>query len=163
MNTVTAMLLAATVALSTCLACAQEEATAGPMPPEVALYLERCGGCHGLQGVSAPEIVPTLRDQAGYFLCTREGREYVAQLPSIALTPVDDTLLAALVNFVAFDIGGADATHYPRFTAEEVRLLRREPLTHGALTRQRQSIVEGLIEACGAPDVLRLYVGPQSD
>ena len=67
-------------------------------------YLERCGGCHGLQGVSAPREIPSLRGVAGRFLCTKAGREYVVRLPSIALAPLNDEVLAQLVNFVMFDM-----------------------------------------------------------
>jgi hypothetical protein len=155
-------LLLLAIALSAGAARAQAEASEGAMPPAMVLYLERCGGCHGIQGVSAPDIVPTLRGQAGYFLCTREGREYIARLPSVASTPADDDLLAALVNFVAFDIGGGDDARYPHFTAEEVARLRRAPLTHATLTAYRRAVVERLIKTCGAPESLRTYVGPPS-
>ena len=51
-------------------------------------YLERCGGCHGIEGVSAEQLVPTLRGRAGYFLCTKSGREYLVRLPSVATSPL---------------------------------------------------------------------------
>jgi hypothetical protein len=122
------------------------------------LYLERCGGCHGLQGVSAPREVPTLRGQAGYFLCTPRGRGYLVRLPSLATAPIDDALLAALVNFVAFDLGGGEA-RYPRYTAAEVAQLRSKPLTEESLSRYRSETVEELIAHCGAPRALRAYAG----
>jgi len=150
-------------ALTANVARAQSERAEVVLPPAMALYLERCGGCHGLQGVSAPQIVPTLRGQVGHFLCTREGREYIARLPSVASTPADDGLLAALVNFVAFDIGGGDDARYPRFTAEEVARLRRNPLTDATLTAYRRTVVDRLIKTCGAPESLRAYIGPRSN
>src|SRR5580704_13924569 len=33
-------------------------------------YLESCGGCHGLLGVSSNQHVPPLKDVVGTFLCT---------------------------------------------------------------------------------------------
>jgi cytochrome c553 len=39
-------------------------------------YVEYCSGCHGMQGNSAPAEIPVLRDRVGYFMCTKEGRDY---------------------------------------------------------------------------------------
>jgi mono/diheme cytochrome c family protein len=160
MRNVAALLLALGASVSVATVVAGDALTMrDTASPAVSLYLERCGGCHGIQGVSAPELVPTLRGQAGHFLCTREGREYLVRLPSVASTPVDDEALAALVNFVAFDLGAGDA-RYPRFTAAEVRALRKRPLTDETLTAHRRDVVEKVTRECGAPPGLRTYVGP---
>jgi hypothetical protein len=121
------------------------------------LYLQRCGGCHGLQGVSAPRQVPTLRGQAGYFLCTPRGRAYVVRLPSLATAPIGDAQLAELVNFVVFGLGAGDGQRYPRYTPAEVGQLRRQPLTGTALLRYRQVTVDEMIARCAAPPSLRGY------
>ena len=47
-------------------------------------YMEYCGGCHGLEGYSAGNRIPTLRGRAGYFLCNSRGRDYAARLPKRA-------------------------------------------------------------------------------
>lgn len=159
MKTVARCLLALSASIWAGTASGQEARTQDSATPAVALYLERCGGCHGIQGVSAPKLVPTLRGQAGAFLCTREGREYLVRLPSVASTPVDDESLAALVNFVAFDLGAGDS-RFPRFTAAEVHHLRQKPLTDETLTAHRRSVVEKVTRECGAPAGLRTYVGP---
>jgi len=123
-----------------------------------ATYLERCGGCHGIQGRSAPGEVPSLRGQVGYFLCDPEGREYVVRLPSVALSPLDDRELAELVNFVVFDLGGArDDGQAKRYTAMEVRQLRQRPLNDVSLAGFRAALVDRLIARCGAPETLREY------
>ena len=54
------------------------------------IYLQHCGGCHGVQGISAPREVPDLRGQVGSFLCTADGRAYLVRLPNVALAPVSD-------------------------------------------------------------------------
>jgi hypothetical protein len=128
--------------------------------PVQSLYLQRCGGCHGLQGISAPRQVPTLRGQAGYFLCTPRGRAYIVRLPSLATAPIDDAQLAALANFVVFDLGAGDGERYPRYTAAEVGVLRRQPLTDTALAQYRTVTVAGMIARCAAPQSLRAYAPP---
>lgn len=134
---------------------------ARPFSTAQVVYLEHCGGCHGLQGVSAPQVVPSLRGQAGNFLCTEEGRSYVVRLPSLSRSPFDDELLAELVNFVVFDLGGGDARRYKRYTPAEVAALRRRSLSDANLTQYRGTVVRGLIERCGAPRSLQDYSGPR--
>lgn len=123
------------------------------------VYLQHCGGCHGIQGASAPREVPSLRGQVGSFLCTAEGRAYLVRLPNIALAPVSDQMLADVMNFVVFDIGAgsgapADAR---RYTPTEVAQLRARPLTDTGLADYRARIVKGLIRRCGAPASLLAY------
>jgi len=138
--------------------------SAGPTPLNAvqSTYLERCGGCHGIQGLSAPGEVPTLRGQVGYFLCTPEARAYLVRLPSLATSPLSDQELADLVNFVVFDLGGAEGGgSYPKFTEAEVRALRTRPLKDVALARYRAGLVEEIISACAAPASLRQYSSVQ--
>jgi hypothetical protein len=124
-------------------------------------YLERCGGCHGIQGHSAPKEVPSLRDRVGFFLCLPETRAYLVRLPSVASSPLPDDALADLMNFVVFDLGGRpdDRKAYRAYTADEVRALRREPLNNVPLGQYRDDLVSRLIEQCGAPESLREYQG----
>jgi hypothetical protein len=134
--------------------------------PEVQVtYLERCGGCHGIQGHSAPSLVPRLQGQVGSFLCLPEGRSYLVRLPSVALSPLSDSELASLMNFVVFDLGGdpADRARFPPYTAAEVGTLRKQPLNEIALAGYRAAIVTRLIEQCGAPSTLRDYVSARAE
>jgi hypothetical protein len=126
-------------------------------------YLERCGGCHGIQGLSSPGEVPTLRGQVGYFLCTPQARAYLVRLPSLAASPLSDRELADLLNFVVFDLGGAREAggSYQRFTEIEVGALRTRPLKDVALARYRAGLVEELISGCAAPASLRQYSSVQ--
>jgi len=129
-----------------------------------ATYLERCGGCHGIQGRSAPGEVPSLRGQVGYFLCVPEGRAYLVRLPSVALAPLDDQRLAELVNFVVFELGGAqDGGEAQRYTAAEVGQLRQRPLNDISLAGFRAALVDRLIAQCGAPQSLREYASAMSE
>ena len=59
-------------------------------------YVEYCSGCHGMQGNSAPAEIPVLRDRVGYFMCTKEGRDYLIRLP---------TALSVMPRILPHDIG----------------------------------------------------------
>ena len=121
------------------------------LPPKAA-YLERCGGCHGVDGLSAQGLVPTLKGSAGYFLCDERTRSYVESLPNVAFAQISDDELAGLLNYVAYSIGGRSApTAAQPFTADEVGRFRRRPLTIPNLTAFRRKVVSHLIARCGAP------------
>ena len=69
-------------------------------------FTENCGGCHGFDGNSAPADIPVLKDRVGYFMCSKEGREYLIRLPNVAHSRITDPQeLADLMNFVVFAIG----------------------------------------------------------
>ncbi len=93
-------------------------------------YVEYCSGCHGMQGNSAPAEIPVLRDRVGYFMCTREGRDYLIRLPNVAYSAIaDNQELADMMNFVVFGLGGASAPKGAKpFTAVEVKRLRADAL-----------------------------------
>lgn len=118
-------------------------------------YLERCGGCHGITGRSASMLVPDLKDRAGYFLCNRRSRSYVARLPNVVFSQISDTDLAALLNYVMFGLGAdsvrADAAKY---TASELKQFRKDPVTTTDMVAYRRKIVASLIKDCGAPAAL---------
>ena len=143
-----ALLLALGGALPLCLA----EPVLPGLTHAQSAYLESCGGCHGLQGISAKELVPDLRDRAGFWLCTTEAREYIVKLPNVAFAARTDDELAALMNFVAFGLGGASAPRTARpYTAAEVKQLRADaPLITGVRSR-RKTIAAELVKTCSAP------------
>jgi hypothetical protein len=122
-------------------------------------YTENCGGCHGFDGNSAPADIPVLKDRVGYFMCTKEGREYLIRLPNVAHSRIADPQeLADLVNFVVFGIG-ADSTPKDAkpFKAAEVGALRKQAMTTISLIAVREKVVAGLPESCNAPASLAQY------
>jgi hypothetical protein len=149
----------AAVALALALAPSGAQAAAPPSDVTVrASFLERCGGCHGVDGRSASVLVPDLRDQVGYFLCTPDGRSYLPRLPNVAFSNVSDARLAELVNYAVFVVGGKSAPRgAARYTAREVGRLRRTPLTTTDLVAVRSRIAEGVIARCPAAEGLRVY------
>lgn len=129
------------------------------LPAVQVAYLTSCGGCHGVEGVSAPREVPTLRHLTGAFLCTRQGRQYIVRLPDVALSVLSNRMLTRVINWVAFDLGAPVAggrTTRP-YTVAEVTRLRGHPLTHTPLTRYREQVVAHLASRCAVPAGLRVY------
>jgi hypothetical protein len=122
-------------------------------------YLTHCGGCHGIEGISAPGAVPTLRGLTGSFLCTRQGREFIIRLPDVGLSTLSDRELTDVMNFVVFDIGAPVAGGRPAlpYTVAEVARLRRQPLTDTGLTAYRNQVVAGLAAKCRVPAALHVY------
>lgn len=120
-------------------------------------YLEHCGGCHGLQGSTAPAPIPVLRDRAGFLACTDAGREYLLRLPNVAHSQLDDEALADMMTFVVFDLGGGSRSLARRrpFTTEEVAKFRSRAMIGSAVEETRKIVVEQAIKTCGAPASLR--------
>lgn len=129
-----------------------------PIPSAQQAYLLGCGGCHGLDGVSNSRIVPDLKDQVGYFLNLPEGRRYLARLPNVAFSAATDPELAALLNYAVFTLGGPSVPPGAKpYTAGEVGMLRKQPLTETPLFQYREKMVETLVAEYRAAPSLRRY------
>jgi hypothetical protein len=107
-----------------------------PMSRPSKLYAANCQGCHGERGVSVPEI-PRLAGRVGYFVRIPAGREYLLQVPNVALNPNSDAAVAEIMNWVlmTFSLSQLPADFRP-YTAEEVGRLRRVRIDVGARRRQ---------------------------
>ena len=126
-------------------------------------YVEHCSGCHGMQGNSAPAQIPVLRDRVGYFMCTREGREYLIRLPNVAYSAISDNQeLADMMNFVVFGLGGNSAPRGARpFTAREVAQLRKEALATQSLIAIRAEVVGNMVGRCAVPKSMNFFYDGQ--
>jgi mono/diheme cytochrome c family protein len=121
-------------------------------------YILNCGGCHGIHGVSNAAFVPSLKDLMGYYLRMPEGRAYLPRLPNVAFSTLNDERLAAVLNYVVFDMGGASAPSGSKpYDAAEVAKWRKQPLTEVVLSQYRGEMVETLIKQYQAPSALRVY------
>jgi hypothetical protein len=126
-------------------------------------YVEFCSGCHGMQGNSAPAEIPVLRDRVGYFMCTKEGRDYLIRLPNVAYSAITDNQeLADMMNFVVFGLGGNSAPRGTKpFTAAEVGRLREEALATQSLIAARAHVVDRLISDCAVPESMKFFYDGQ--
>ena len=126
-------------------------------------YVEHCSGCHGMQGNSAPAEIPVLRDRVGYFMCTRDGRDYLIRLPNVAYSAISDNQeLADMMNFVVFGLGGASAPKGTKpFTAAEVKRLRTQALGTQSLIAARATVVDKMISACAVPQSMKFFYDEQ--
>jgi mono/diheme cytochrome c family protein len=121
-------------------------------------YILACAGCHGLHGVSNSNLVPSLQGLAGYFLDLPEGRAYLSRLPNVAFSTLTDEQLAAVLNYMVFEIGAGSAPAGARpYVAAEVGQWRKQPLTEVTLSEYRRQLVETLILRYRAPVTLRGY------
>jgi mono/diheme cytochrome c family protein len=121
-------------------------------------FVLACAGCHGLDGVSSSKLVPSLKGLVGFYLNFPEGRAYLPRLPNVAFSAMNDQKLAAVLNYMVFEIGGGSAPPGAKpYDAAEVGKLRKQPLTEVTLTKYRQRMVETLIEKYHAPAALRDY------
>ena len=127
-------------------------------------YVEYCSGCHGMQGNSAPAEIPVLRDRVGYFMCTKEGRDYLIRLPNVAYSAITDNQeLADMMNFVVFGLGGNSAPRGTRpFTAPEVRRLRAEALGTQSLIAARAAVVDKMVSTCAVPQSMKFFYDGQA-
>ena len=146
--------------IAAALAASAAMATAAP-PPGRTRYLEHCAGCHGFEGRSVARLVPDLKDRAGWFLCEAAGRDYVVRLPNVASSGLKDTEAAAVLNYVAFALGGGSAPAGARpFTPAELARRRGAPLASTDLLAYRGAVVDGLVRRCGAPAAMRTDYAP---
>jgi Cytochrome c len=91
------------------------------------LYTLNCSGCHGAQGLGVPEAgVPNLND-AGRYVRTSLGREYLIQVPGLSQSRLDDATVARLLNWVLqeFSANRLPADFRP-YTAAEVTRFRSD-------------------------------------
>jgi mono/diheme cytochrome c family protein len=109
-------------------------------------YIRWCQGCHLASGHGAPPAVPDLVDQVGYFTRLPEGRAYLVRVPGVALAPIGDAELAAVLNFVlqTFSPNQLPPDFRP-FTKEEVAASRPQRML--AVKREREALVAKLRDA----------------
>jgi len=121
-------------------------------------YLLGCGGCHGIQGRSYAPRVPDLAGQAGYFLCSADGRAYVGRLPNVAYAHLSAARLADVMNYVVFTLGAGSAPQGAApFTAAEIAGLRARPWATPSLLEMRSHVLDGVLKTCPAAIGLRAY------
>lgn len=114
-------------------------------------YMLQCQGCHLADGSGAPGSVPRMTGFLGNFLHVPGGREFMVQVPGAANSVLDDTRLAAVMNWILENFTRAQlpAGHAP-FTAEEVGRLRADALLD--VNSRRAELLRAIEETLGVTE-----------
>lgn len=100
-------------------------------------YMIHCQGCHLPEAVGYPGKVPRMRDFIGYFLHSREGREFIIRVPGVSTSSLRNDQVTELMNWLLLTYS---APQLPRnfvpFTVDEVAALRPDPEPDPETTRK---------------------------
>lgn len=96
-------------------------------PPEK-LYMLNCWGCHRPHGEGIPGAAPPLKGAAD-FLRVPGGREYLIEVPGVALSPLNDAQTADVMNWIlrSFSTQRMPPDFKP-YTADEIAHSRKTRL-----------------------------------
>jgi mono/diheme cytochrome c family protein len=104
-------------------------------------YMTHCQGCHLPEAVGYPGKVPRMRDFIGYFLHSREGREFIIRVPGVSTTSLPDDQVTELMNWLLLTYSAPQLPkNFVPFTVDEVAALRPNPEPDPEKTRN--SILE---------------------
>jgi mono/diheme cytochrome c family protein len=133
-----------------------------PRYPEGAgTFQANCAVCHGAKGLGQPSLAPPLTTYPARYASLAEGRRQLAmtvlngmfggievekkhydfKMPDF--TALDDAALAAVLNFVVFDLGGAPGEVKP-LAAAELAAERAHPLEGAAVREHRAAVLSAL-------------------
>ena len=104
--------------------------------PMLTVYTLNCSGCHGAEGLGVPEVgIPNL-NEAGRFVRTERGREYLIQVPGLSQSRLDDATAARLLNWILrkFSANRLPADFAP-YTPEEVAHFRADKASDAKIRR----------------------------
>jgi mono/diheme cytochrome c family protein len=107
------------------------------------LYLLNCWGCHGSHGEGIKGTAPSLTG-LGDFLKVEGGRAYLVEVPGVALSALNDTQIATVMNWV---LDNMSSNGLPRdftpYTAAEVHRYRAVRLAE--LSKTRRALIDQLV------------------
>jgi mono/diheme cytochrome c family protein len=126
-----------------------------------AVFQANCAVCHGAKGLGQPSLAPPLTSYPARYAAIAEGRRQLAmtvlngmfggidveskhydfKMPDFS--QLDDVALAAALNFVVFDLGGAPEATKP-LTPEEIAAERAHPLEGAAVREHRAKVLTAL-------------------
>lgn len=90
-------------------------------------YTLYCQGCHLADATGLGGEVPRMKDFVGYFLHSKEGREFIIRVPGVATASLPDDDLAELINWLLRTYSGDQLpARFEPFSASEVGALRSE-------------------------------------
>lgn len=105
-------------------------------------YMLNCQGCHLPDGRGMPGTVPNMKGFVGNFLTVPGGREYLARVPGVANSTLDDEDLAALMNWLIPEMGPSVPGGFKPYTAQEIGKLRKMRLQD--VNSERAALLEGM-------------------
>lgn len=129
-------------------------ATAGGVRAEMpmqTLYTLNCSGCHGNEGLGVPEVgIPNLND-AGRYVGTPLGRQYLIKVPGLSQSRLDNATAAKLLNWILYKFSSDRIpADFQAYTTEEVTQFRSQ-IASDAETQRAAILAElrsrGLLEA----------------
>jgi hypothetical protein len=116
------------------------------------LYMMECQGCHLADGAGGLDSVPILQDNVARYLTVPGGREFLVQVPGVALSSLSDQDTTAVLNWMLTTFGPiALATQYAPYTVEEVASLRKHPQTDIGSRRAELMLLMEKLKSTDAP------------
>jgi mono/diheme cytochrome c family protein len=129
-------------------------------PQGATAYQSNCAVCHGPAGAGIPSLATPLSSYPARYAASPEGRRQLAmtmlygmfgditvgeshfnsQMPDFAR--LDDATLAAMLNFVVFDLAHGPADIMP-LTPRDIAAERAHPLDAAAVRAHRKSLAPG--------------------
>lgn len=104
-------------------------------------YMLHCQGCHLPETEGFPGKVPPMKNFVGYFLYSKEGREFLVRVPGVAQSALDDEEVAELMNWLVLKYSADQLpVDFRPFTSAEVAVLRVNPVSDPE--RRRTEILE---------------------
>ncbi len=100
------------------------------------LYLLNCWGCHRQGGEGIPGTAPSLIGAAD-FLRVPGGRAYLAEVPGVSESALDDAQVAEVLNWILYNFStGKLPADFRPYSAREIGGYRHHRLTELSKTRQ---------------------------
>jgi hypothetical protein len=105
--------------------------------PMLTVYTLNCSGCHGAEGLGVPEVgIPNL-NEAGRFVRTELGREYLIQVPGLSQSRLDDATAARLLNWILQKFSANRLpTDFTLYTPEEITHFRADKASDAKIRRE---------------------------
>jgi mono/diheme cytochrome c family protein len=152
-------LLAGSSACAPLIAAAESEPVRYPAGNTT--FQANCAVCHGAKGAGTPALAPPITSYPARYATTEEGRQQLAmtvlngmfggidveqkhfdfKMPDFM--DLDDATLAAVLNFVVFDLGHAAPETKP-LLPEEIAAVRSHPVDGTAVREHRTKLLATL-------------------
>jgi mono/diheme cytochrome c family protein len=130
-------------------------------PDGAATFQANCAVCHGAKGLGTPSLAPPITSYPARYASIAEGRRQLAMTVLYGMfggidvdakhfdfkmpdfSSLDDAALAAVLNFVVFDVAGAAEDIKP-LTAEDLAAERAHPQEGEAVREHRAKVLAAL-------------------